>query len=169
MYVARVEERYIVKRMPCTGLRHAPSCASFEPPEHLSGLSELRGTAINESPEDGEVALKLDFALTKMGKRAAPPPQGDGKATEAIGNPKKLGLTALLHFLWQESELTKWVPAMEGKQWWRPVRSALMRAALGKTAKGLELKDVLYVLEVYKQDTYVESKGRRAVKLAAIA
>lgn len=169
MYVARLEERYIVKRMPGTGIDHAPDCSAFEPPEHLSGLSELQGGAISESAEDGEVTLKLDFALTKRGKRAMPPPQGQGQATEAVSNPKKLGLTALLHFLWQEAELTKWVPAMERKRWWGVVASALRRASYGKSAKGLALRDVLFVPEAFKKETAEAAKMRRSAKLSAIS
>ena len=39
MYIARLKDRLIVKRMPGTGFEHAPECGSFEAPEHLSGLS----------------------------------------------------------------------------------------------------------------------------------
>lgn len=145
MYIAKIGDKYFVKRMPGTGEAHAPDCQSFEAPEHLSGLAELNGTAIQESADEGETLLKLDFALTKRGKQAGPPPSAGGMATEAVSNPKRMGLTALLHFLWHEGELTKWVPAMEKKRWWGVVRSALRRAAASKTAKGLSLSDVLFV------------------------
>ena len=168
MYVAMIDDTYVVKRMPGTGGAHAPSCTSFEPPEHLSGLSELQGSAISEEPEDGSVLLKLDFPLTKTGKRTAPPPASAGQATEAISNPKKMGLTALQNFLWQEGDLTKWVPAMEGKRWWGPVRRALQRAAHGKTVKGIDLSAALFVPEVFKQEIKAEIAARNKAKLAAI-
>jgi hypothetical protein len=152
MYIAKIADKYVVKRMPGTGDAHSPECQSFEPPEHLSGLAELNGTAIQESTEDGTTILKLDFALIKRGNATAPPPSSGGTATEAVSNPKKMGLTALLHFLWHEGELTKWVPGMDGKRWWGVVRNALRRAATSKTAKGLTLSELLYVPEPFKAE-----------------
>jgi tRNA A-37 threonylcarbamoyl transferase component Bud32 len=66
LYIAKVNESYILKRMPKTGGSHAPTCLSFEPPEELSGLGEVQGQAIQENLEDGTTNLKLDFSLTKM-------------------------------------------------------------------------------------------------------
>lgn len=161
MYIAKVNDKYIIKRMPGTGEQHAPDCVSFEAPEHLSGLAELTGTAIQESPEDGTTLLKLDFALTKRGKQAAPPPNSGASATEAVSNPKKMGLTALLHFLWHEAELTKWVPGMEGKRWWGVVRGTLRRAIVSKSAKGLALSDVVFIPDVFKPDRADDLKAER--------
>jgi len=46
MYIAKVGNRYIVKRMPDTGQLHSPDCDSYEPPAELSGLGEVLGSAI---------------------------------------------------------------------------------------------------------------------------
>ncbi|MFZ2987169.1 DUF1173 family protein, partial [Ideonella sp.] len=48
MYVARLGEGYIVKRMPDTGSHHAPDCPSYEPPAASSGLGQVLGSAISE-------------------------------------------------------------------------------------------------------------------------
>lgn len=64
MYIAKINESYILKRMPKTGGRHSPVCLSFEPPEELSGLGEVQGQAIQENPEDGTTNLKLDFSFS---------------------------------------------------------------------------------------------------------
>ncbi|HEY1092100.1 MAG TPA: DUF1173 family protein, partial [Burkholderiaceae bacterium] len=72
MYVARLRDGYIVKRMPETGSRHAPDCASFEPPTKLSGLRHLMGTAIKEDPNTGMTTLRLGFSLSKRPGRPAP-------------------------------------------------------------------------------------------------
>src|SRR6218665_3832261 len=53
MYIARLADGYIVKRMPETGDRHAPDCPSYEPPAELSGVRPLLGTAIREDPGTG--------------------------------------------------------------------------------------------------------------------
>ena len=169
MYVVKIGNRFYVKRMPGTGERHAPQCDAFEAPEHLSGLSELSGTAIVESAEEGTTLLKLDFALTKRGKQAAPPPASGGMATEVISNPKKMGLTSLLHYLWHEGDLVKWVPAMEGKRWWGVVRSALRRGLDSKTAKGLNLEDIVYIPEPFRADRAVELAEARIRKFHQIS
>ena len=51
MYVARIDERYFIKRMPYTGDDHDPACTSYEPPPELSGLGEVLGSAILEIPD----------------------------------------------------------------------------------------------------------------------
>jgi hypothetical protein len=169
MYIARIGTRFYVKRMPGTGELHAPDCDAFEAPEHLSGLSELNGTAIVESAEEGTTLLKLDFALTKRNNQAAPPPASGAMATEAVSNPKKMGLTALLHYLWHEADLVKWVPAMEGKRWWGVVRTALRRGLDSKTAKGLNLDDVVFIPEPFKVDLAAQLTQARMRKFDQIS
>ena len=41
MYVCRLNDRYLVKRMPDTGSPHHPDCNSYEPLAELSGLGEV--------------------------------------------------------------------------------------------------------------------------------
>ncbi len=72
MYIAQVGDQYLVKRMPLSGGGHDPSCTSYEPPDELSGLGVLMGSAIQIDPESGMAALKLDFSLSKVGARSAP-------------------------------------------------------------------------------------------------
>ena len=169
MYVAHIGTRYYVKRMPNTGAAHAPDCTAFEPPEHLSGLAELSGTAIDESADDGQTTLKLDFALVKRGKQMAPPPATGMSATEAISNPRKMGLTALLHYLWAEADLVKWVPGMAGKRWWGVVQHALAHAAGNKQTKGFDLDTVLFVPDAFKVDHAEAAKALRVKQFEAIA
>lgn len=161
MYVAAVNGRFIVKRMPGTGDQHAPGCSSFLPPEELSGLAQVQGTAIKEEPDTGTTTLKIDFPLAASGTRAAPPEPSGKKPTEAKAAPKKLRLTALLHYLWHEAELVKWFPAMEGKRWWGIVQRSVQDAASGKTAKSKNLADILYVPEPWKPDIKDDLAARR--------
>ncbi|MCL4698465.1 MAG: DUF1173 family protein, partial [Burkholderiaceae bacterium] len=109
MYVARLGEGYIVKRMPDTGSHHAPDCPSYEPPAEFSGLGQVLGSAITEDPATGETTLKLDFPLTKMpGRSTIPPTGGEGDSVSSTGT--KLSLRGLLHYLWDQTELTRWHP-----------------------------------------------------------
>ena len=161
MYIAMVQGRFIVKRMPSTGTDHAIDCTSFLPPEELSGLSQIQGTAIDESPDDGTTRLKLDFSLSKRGSGRAPP-VGDGEpAAEATAPPRKLTLTSLLHYLWHEADLVKWVPRMEGKRWWGTVHNTLKAAASDKVAKNQPIAAKLFVPEPYKMENKAAIAARR--------
>lgn len=169
LYAASLSDRLIVKRMPGTGYKHAPGCPSYAPPDELSGLSQVLGEAINEDAETGETVLRLDFALSKSGTRAAPPDGTPGVKTEVTADPRKLRLTSLLHYLWQEADLVKWMPGMAGKRNWGLVRYRLQQAAAGKLAKSRPLSEVLFIPEVWRKDTNVEIASRRVARFSALA
>ena len=117
MYVALVADSYLVKRMPGTAHLHHPDCVSFEAPPELSGLGDVLGQAI-VAEEDGSTKLKLDFPLSVMGGRRAPPPGQGVEPTSATAPSSRLTLLGLLHHLWHEAGLTRWHPGMAGKRTW---------------------------------------------------
>ena len=160
LYITPFNGRFILRRMPGTGPDHAVSCPTFDPPEGISGLGPLIGSAISYN-EAGEVDLKLDFPLTIRGKRAAPPaPPSSDKQKEATTPPRKLTLTSLLHFLWNEAELNRWSPGMEGKRSWSLIRHLLLNAAIGKSAKSLSLADRLFIPEPFHREKLREISTR---------
>ena len=57
------EDRYIIRRLPDTGHDHAADCRHHEEPEGLSGLTQVRGTAIQHDENDDTFKLRLDFPL----------------------------------------------------------------------------------------------------------
>lgn len=65
MYIAKIDDRFIIKRMPNTGSDHDLECRSYEIPAGLSGLDQVLGSAIKENSENGLTVLKFDFSLTK--------------------------------------------------------------------------------------------------------
>lgn len=151
MYVARLGQCFIVKRMPDTGSRHALDCPSYEPPAEISGLGHVLGSAIVEDPATGETTLKLDFPLTKMPGRSTTPT--DGAASDSVSFPgTKLSLRGLLHYLWDQAELTRWHPGFAGKRNWATVRRHLLQAAEQKIASGNSLRARLYVPEPFSVD-----------------
>lgn len=160
MYIAKVNQHYIVKRMPETGHQHSAECVSYEIPVELSGLGQITGTAIQENIEDGTTALKFDFSLSKGASRNAPIASGmEQDSVKTDGN--KLGLRATLHYLWEQAEFNKWSPAMATKRNWYIVRKFLLEAAKNKTAKGSSLDSLLYIPETFHLDKKDEITKRR--------
>ena len=160
MYVARLGEGYLIKRMPYTGSHHAPDCPSYEPPAEFSGLGQVLGSAITEDPVNGVTALKLGFSMSKAGARSIDPGSGDGSdsvATDGI----KLSLRGLLHYLWDQAELTHWHPGFAGKRSWATVRKHLLIAAENKIARGDSLRARLYIPEVFSVEQRDAINARR--------
>lgn len=166
MYIARVGDQYIVKRMPLSGGGHEPSCSSYEPPDELSGLGVLMGNAIQVDPESGTAALKLDFSLSKVGARSAPA-TGTGGSDSVVGDTKRLSLRGLLHYLWHEAELTVWTSRWADKRHWWNIRWHLVEAAGQMKVKGGPLGEVLFVPEPFRSVDKSAIEQRRAEALAS--
>lgn len=160
MYVARLGDGFIVKRMPNTGSRHAPDCQSYEPPAEASGLGQVLGSAITEDPTTGETTLKLDFSMSKIAGRSAMPTAGSDDDS-VVSSGTKLSLRGLLHYLWDQSELTRWQPGFAGKRTWGKVRKQLLLAAENKIARGDSLRSRLYIPEVFSVDQRDAISARR--------
>jgi hypothetical protein len=163
MYVARLagtDAGFIVKRMPGTGSRHAPDCASYEPPPEASGLGQVLGTAIKEDPATGETTLKLGFSMSKLGGRATMPAPGTPSDSVASDG-SKLSLRGLLHYLWDQAELTRWQPGFAGKRSWGTVRKHLLLAAENKVARGEALRSRLYIPEPFSIEQRDALNARR--------
>jgi hypothetical protein len=163
MYVARLagtNDGFVVKRMPNTGSHHAPDCPSYEPPPEASGLGQVLGSAITEDSATGATTLKLDFSMSKIaGRSATPTAGGDGDSVTSSGT--KLSLRGLLHYLWDQAELSRWQPAFAGKRTWGTVRKHLLLAAANKIARGDSLRSRLYIPEVFSVDQRDAINARR--------
>lgn len=169
MYVARLTGPtggYIVKRMPDTGYQHAVDCPSYEPPADASGLGQVLGSAITEDPATGETTLKLDFSLSKMPGRSAAPPSG-ANSDSVASTGTKLSLRGLLHYLWDQAELTRWHPGFAGKRNWATVRRHLLQAAEHKQTRGDALSNRLYVPEPFTVEEREAINARRLAQWQA--
>ena len=160
MYVARLGETFIIKRMPNTGSQHALDCPSYEPPAELSGLSQVLGSAIKEDPATGLTSLRLGFRMSKTGSRSTCPSAG-GEDSSVGSDGTRLSLRGLLHFLWDQAELTKWQPGFAGRRSWATVRRHVLQAAENKIAGGERLITRLYVPEMFSVERRDEINGRR--------
>lgn len=172
MYVARLARPhggYIVKRMPDTGCRHDCDCPSYEPPADLSGLGQILGTAINEDPATGRTNLRLGFSLTKLPGRSQMPTAG-GESESVCTDGTKLSLRGLLHYLWDQAELTKWHPCFAGKRTWGTLRRQLLSASEDMFARGDSLRSRLYIPETFFLDQRNAINARRSAQwLQALA
>jgi hypothetical protein len=168
MYVARLVDGYTVKRMPNTGSQHATACPSYEPSAEFSGLGQLLGSAIVENPTTGETTLKLDFSMSKLPGRSASPAAAS-TSSSVVTQGHKLSLRALLHYLWDQAELTHWKPGFSGRRSWFTVRKNLLRAAENKFMRGHTLKASLYIPEVFSVDQRDALHLRRAQQWARAA
>lgn len=160
MYIAKVNNQHILKRMPHSGGKHAMSCESYEPPAELSGRGEVMDGAIQTDMAEGTTTLRFDFALSKSGTRAAPT-KGNGESDSVRTDGKKLTLRGTLHYLYDEAGLSRWFPAMAGKRNWWIIRKALFGAASDKCAKGAQLADLLYIPESFSIEKKDEIAQRR--------
>jgi len=166
MYIARMGEQFLIKRMPLTGCDHDPGCASYEPPYELSGLGALMGGAVQLDPSSGLAALKLEFSLSRTGSRAAPVASGESTVI-AKSDAKRLTLRGLLHYLWHEAELTIWTSLWVGKRHWWNVHWHLVEAGRQMIVKGATLSDILFVPEPFRSANKAAIEQRRAAALAA--
>lgn len=161
MYIARLEDQYLIKRMPLSGRDHDPACPSYEPPYELSGLGPLIGNAI-QIDANGKADLKLDFSLTKRGPRSAANGPAEPSEPSIRSEPRKLSLRAMLHYLWEAGELTEWRSTWAGRRGWGRVRNSLLNAAAQMTARGGPLSDMLFVPEVFHPEDKDGIAARRA-------
>ena len=167
MYIARLEDRYLIKRLPLSGRDHDPACPSYQPPYELSGLGSLIGNAI-QIDASGKADLKLDFSLTKRGPRTAPGASAETGEPGIRSEPRKLSLRAMLHYLWEAGELTEWRSTWAGRRGWGRVRTSLINAASQMTARGGSLSDMLFVPEVFHPDDKDGIAARRSAALKNI-
>ncbi|MBN3459490.1 DUF1173 family protein [Mycobacterium sp. DSM 3803] len=160
MYIAAAGHHLIVKRMPGTAAAHDHRCRSWLPPGELSGYGAVAGQSIVDNPIDGTTALRLGFSLSKAGNRAAPEPSDSPSSTiQSDGN--KLSLRAVLHYLWDEAELTSWQAAFAGHRSWAVVYRRLRAAVDGKLVRKNPLAPSLFVPEPFSTERKIEIEQRR--------
>lgn len=165
MYVAR-HRVFVVKRMPDTGCRHHPSCPSFEPESHQSGLGELVGEAVLEL-EPGQIQLSVDFPWVRTTGRSQV--RGEAHEVTEVESPRRrMSLHALMHFLFERAGFNRWSPAMTGKRSQGVLHKYLMNAADDVTIKGVKLSERLYVPEAFSEASKFDAAQRRRNKLSVL-
>jgi len=161
MYVARLGEAYVVKRMPDSGSRHAPLCPHYAPPAEFSGVAPLMGTAILENVATGDTTLRLGFAMTRIPSRASTEPAPGDRGDSSTSDGTRLSLRCLLHYLWDRAELTHWRPGFMGKRSWATVRRLLLDAAEHLIVRGERILGRLYIPEPFSAEQRDAIRERR--------
>jgi len=151
LYIAKRNDVHVIARWPGTGTRHSPHCEHYEAPDYLTGLGQVRGSAIVDDKETGETTLKFGFPLSRGAARAAPQALTNDKP-DVKSTGQRLTMRGLLHYLWDRAELTHWHPRMAGKRNWFVVRRQLQIAAMACKARGDSLAKRLYIPETFRLD-----------------
>lgn len=167
MYIASVQGRYILKRMPNSGSQHAMNCVSWEPPGEFSGRADVYGCGVRY--EGDTVKLRVSFALSRTGGKSAPE-SVDRRTTKPSvkADGKQLTLLSLLHYLWDEAGLTRW-PGLGGRRNWACVYRSLLAVAENKRVKDTDLLKVLFLPEPWSKETRDAIAARRRERFASIA
>ncbi|WP_444928320.1 DUF1173 family protein (plasmid) [Microbulbifer sp. TRSA002] len=162
MYIARTSDNsYVLKRMPNSGQQHHPDCESYEIPTELSGRGAVENKAISEDQETGLTNLKLDFSLSKVSLNRTINKGETKEPTVVKGDPTKLTIRSLLHFLYEDAGLNRWAPNMEGKRSWYVIRKYLLQAAQNKLTRKNSLGESLLIPEPFSADHKNEIVARR--------
>ncbi|POP54465.1 hypothetical protein C0068_01380 [Zhongshania marina] len=161
MYVSRVNNSYILKRMPNKGSEHHPDCDSYEIPVGLSGRGLVQNRAIVEDHDSGLTSLKLAFPLSKLASSRDPVTASAGEKKTVHADPAKLSMRAYFEYLYEEAGLTRWSPKMKGKRNWHIVRHHLLQASQNKLSRRSPLAECTWVPEVFSVDKKDEIAGRR--------
>ncbi|NPV76212.1 MAG: DUF1173 family protein [Anaerolineae bacterium] len=151
MYISKLGDHYIVKRMPNSAVSHNPSCAIYELPPELTGLTPLKESAISEDEATGITTLRLEFSLTKKPGKAPPESNGTEVTTVKAQN-SKMSLRAFLHYLYDSSGLNKFTQKEFSRRNWSTVRRALLESAAKLVSKQIPILDRILIPEMFKLD-----------------
>lgn len=165
LYIAKVGEIYVLKRMPNTANEHHFNCTSYEPPSELSGLGEVMGEAIKIDAE-GNSVLKFDFSLSKSDSSKQAPTPSDTPSDTIKSETNKLTLKGTLDYLLEEAHLNKYHAGMR-KNWFQ-FRKALKIALNDKRNKKSDLQQLVYIPEYYDQTKHSEIESRRKEELSEL-
>lgn len=149
MYISKLGDYYILKRMPNSAVSHNPSCSIYELPPELTGLTPLRESAISEDEATGITTLRLEFSLTKKPGKAPPESHGADVTTVKAQN-SKMSLRSFLHFLYDSASLNKFTQNEYSRRNWYTVRRSLLESAAKLVSKQIPILDRIIIPEMFK-------------------
>ncbi len=162
-------KRYLA-RMPGTGPLHRPDCPSYEPIHGKAEQQAIEDGAIDELA-DGRVVFKLDIGFGIRDNAASPPVerQPPAELPQMVQDPdRRLGMLAMIQFLWEQAELHHWHPKMQGRRRYKQVYDRLVSAAERILVKGFPLLQRIFIPEPFYKDRASEIAMRRLEKLSRL-
>lgn len=172
MYIREMSAtgRCYLARMPGTGPQHAVDCSSYEPIHGKAEQNALDNGAITPQP-NGTVLFRLDVGFDVRANSPLPPgTQGASELPQMVEDPvHRLGLFALLQYLWELAELHHWHPKMNGRRHYKQVQDRLLDAAEQIIVKGFPLKHRLFVPEPFRKAFSEEITRNRLERLSRLA
>jgi hypothetical protein len=163
MYVSRLANHYLLKRMPMSALQHAEHCAARSGVIAVEAKHDFRDPAIQED-DTGLVRVAVDASLDRraVGMERVAAPHG---ASRAHGPPPvlhhKLSLVELLHYLWHEAGLDWWHPRFEGRRNWAVVRAHLLHPMQDKCIARRPMSQRVFIPEPFSVDRVAAIEQRR--------
>ncbi|MEV8396744.1 DUF1173 family protein [Streptomyces niveus] len=138
--------RYHLAGWPGEGEHHEADCPFHKLPAVLSGRRDAYSVDAIREGEAG-VSIRLDTTLARSVKAAprtrAPVTQREGLARRTVG------LLGLLHWLWEESQLTAWHPRWRRRTWWL-CHARLLEQAEGCFINQTAASEVLYIVPPFR-------------------
>lgn len=168
LYIAQRQRLYLA-RLPNTGPQHAPQCPSYEPEAALCGFGLYSKQAMRESA-DGQLTIKL---ATPLLLRPSASMQRSMSDTRRLNEPTAvrdaLGLTGLLHLLWERSGFNRWQPGMRDRRRYRQWRKFLLESAQGIYLKRQALTSHVYIPEPYVPTRALQIEAQRQRSFAQLS
>ncbi|WP_416969403.1 DUF1173 family protein [Streptomyces sp. 4F14] len=131
---------------PGEGELHEPSCGFHKLASELTGRDAYSTEAIHEG-DDG-VAIRFSAALAR--KLSAPEPAASSEQNNGPSR-RAVGLLGLLHWLWEEAQLTAWHPRWRRRTWW-VCHARLSEQIAGCFINHEELAQALYVVPPFRKE-----------------
>ncbi|WP_078884958.1 DUF1173 family protein [Streptomyces sp. NRRL S-146] len=140
--------RYHLAGWPGDGERHEAACPFHKLAPGLSGREAYSAEAIREG--DSGVSIRLDAVLARS---LTEPPAAKTSGEQQEGRARRtVGLLGLLHWLWEESQLTAWHPRWRRRSWW------VCHARLSEQIEGCSINQdpantALYIVPPFHPDS----------------
>lgn len=140
--------RHHLAMWPSQGHLHVPACRWYRPERALSGRTLYTGAAVaaNDSGIESRLADSLITKTTahKKEKRIATSASGTSQESR-----QSFGLLGLIHFLWEQAQLTLWHPG-DGLRSGRTCHDRLREQTRACSINGIDLDTALHIVPPFR-------------------
>lgn len=163
MYVSKLAQHYVLKRMPMTAHRHADHCVARHGVVAIEAAHDFRDPAVREDDE-GILHVSIDVPLDR--RAACAGSMSLTASASAEGGPPawrrhRFTLSELVDYLWKAADLDWWHPRFEGRRSWAVVRALLRRALHDKFIGGHPMATRVFIPEPFQVEHQAAIAERR--------